>query len=471
MKRFLLCLVVFAPVLLEAQSLTMDQVVRLAQDSTIRAHMSESSVEASRWEHEQFLALRRPQLTLSLTPGYQKMTFEPNNYFYKSRNYNMFNGLTELRLEQKALGIGGEFYASTGLLFTQYFNNTDPARLFSSIPLGIGYSNGLLSYNPFKWEKKIADLKLREADLEYVKELGDIALEAVTLYVNCYTAVSRYEICDRNAEVARTLLSIGREKYDVASVSKNELSALELQSLNAENALFDAREQLESARASLFSFLRIQDNGQPLDLSEPEVPEYRLFNLDEVIALARDCNPARIRGQEQTVSAEQQVRKARIQGRFLQSAIDLNVGLQSTVAQFGDFYQDQKPFIIGNITFKIPIFDGGLARSRTKAAESSLEYAIRAEQETLRDLDLQVSLALRQFNIQQDLIQRTSKALTLADESFDLARELYSEGETDINTFILAQNRKDEAHTNYLNSLRAYFKSLYTLKMLCGPEL
>lgn len=471
MKRFFLCLAVFAPVLLNAQSLTMEQVIRLAQDSTIRAHMSGSYVEESRWEHEQFLALRRPQLSLSLTPGYQNITFEPNNYFYRARNYNMFNGLTELRLEQKALGIGGEFYASTGLLFTQYFNNTDPARLFSTIPVGVGYSNDLISYNPFKWEKKLADLKLREANLEYVKSLGSIALEAVNLYVDCYVALSRYDICERNAEVAGTLLDIGREKFNVASISKNELSALELQSLNAENTLFDAREQLESARSSLLSYLRMQDIGQTLDLTEPDIPEYRIFNTDDVLALAHDYNPDRVRSQVKTVSAEQQVQKAKIQGRFLQSAIDLNVGLQSTAAQFGNVYQGQKPFMVGSITFKIPIYDGGLARSRSNAARSAFEYASRAEQETLRDFDLQVSLALKQFNIQQDLIKRTSKALALADESFELARELYSEGESDINTFILTQNRKDEAHSNYLNSLRNYWKSLYTLKMLCGPEL
>lgn len=471
MKRVLLCLAVFAPVFLNAQSLSMEQVIRLAQDSTIRAHMAESSVEAFRWEHEQFLALRRPQLALMLTPGYQKMSFEPNNCYYRPRDYNMLNAMTELRVEQKALLIGGEFYANTGLLFTRYFDNSEPARLFSTVPVGVGYSNELISYNPFKWEKKLADLKLRESELEYVKSLGSIALEVVNLYVNCYIALARYEICERNAEVTRNLLDIGREKFDIASISKNELSALELHSLNAENALFDAIELLESARISLLSYLKIQDSGQILDLSKPEIQEYRLLNTDEVLTLAHNFNPESIHSQAQKVSAEQEVHKAKVQGRFLQSAVDLNVGLQSTVAQIGNVYHSQNPFVVGSVTFRIPIFDGGLARSRSNAAESALEYASRAEQEVLRDLDLQVNIALRQFNNQQNLIQRTSRALTLADESFDLARELYEEGEVDINTFILAQNRKDEAHTNYLNSLRNYWKSFYTLRMLCGPEL
>lgn len=473
MKRFLLCSAILlgAAILSRAQTLTMDQVVSLAQESTILAHMSAYSAETSRWENEEFLAARRPQLSLSLTPGYQKMSFEPGNYFYKARNYNMFNGFTELRLEQKALGIGGEFYASTGLLYTRHFNGAGPVSLFSTIPVSIGYSNDLISFNPFKWDEKIANLELQEAELEYAKTLGGIALEAVTLYVNCYSAVSRYRICESNAEVAGTLLDIGREKFNVASISKNELSALELQSLNAENSLYDAREQYENARAGLLSYLGIQDEGQPLDLSEPVVPDYRLFKSDEVMTLARNWNPEYVRNQGQTVSAEKQVQKARIQGRFLQSSIDLNVGLQSSGAGIGNIYQGQTPFVIGNVTFKIPILDGGLARSRTKAAESKFEYAVRSEQETLRDIDLQVSTALKQFNIQQDLIQRTMRALSLADESFELARELYSTGETDINTFILAQNRKDEAHNNYLNSLCNYWKSLYTLKMLCGPEL
>lgn len=453
-----------------AQILTLDEVVRIAQDSTVASHMSSSSFQQARWEYEQFLALRRPQISFGMNPGYQKMTFEPATAFYKERNYNMFNALAEIRMEQKALGIGGKFYASTGALWTRYFNQSSPMRLFSSIPLGIGYSNELVAYNPYKWEKELNELKIRNSEKVYRNDLASIALESVKLYMSYYVALSRYDICVTNAEVARRLLSIGREKFGIASISKNELSALELQSLNAENSLFSAGQQMEDARGRLLSYLKIEDKGQPLQLEEPLFPGFKNINADEAVELAKANNPKYLKTCEDIVSARQQAQKAKIQGRFLQTGVDLNFGIQNTSAAFADFYVGQQPFFTGNITFRIPIYDGGLAKSRSKIAEYRLDNARTAEREVARQLELDVITALRDFNIQQDLLDRTRYALNLADESFELVRDLYSNGETDINTFILAQNRKDEAHANYLNSISAYWTSYYTLKMLCDSE-
>lgn len=473
MKRALLSipllLCFFSPGL-QAQTLTMDEAIRIAQDSTIVSHLSGSALQQARWEYEQFLSLRRPQISFGLSPNYQRITFEPETKFYKERNYNMLNTFAELRLEQKALGIGGEFYASTGALWTRYFNQSDPMQLFSAIPVGIGYSNDLIAYNPYKWEKELSELKMSNSEKAYRNDLASIALESVKLYVSYYVALSIYEICVTNADVAQRLLSIGREKFELASIGKNELSALELQSLNAENSLFSARQQMEDARGMLLSYLKIEDRGQSLQLEEPTYPGFKNISADEAVELAKANNPEYLKAYEDIVSARQQAQKAKIQGSFLQIGIDLNVGLQSTSVAFANFYAGQQPFFTGNITLRIPIYDGGLAKSRNKVAEYKLDYAQTAEQEAARQLELNVSVALRDFNIQQDLLQRTRHALNLADESFELARELYSNGETDINTFILAQNRKDEAHTNYLNSLSAYWTCYYTLRMLCDSE-
>lgn len=460
---------ILAPVL-RAQTLTMDQTIKTAQDSTLEAHLGASALMQSQWEYEQFLAGRRPQISFGLNPGYQKITFEPDTRYYKLRNYNMLNTFAEVRLEQKALGTGGEFYASTGALWTRYFNQSGPAGLFSTVPIGIGYSNDLISYNPYKWEKEINDLKLRTSEKEFRHTLGNIALEAARLYVNCYVALEKYDICVNNSKVAADLLEIGREKFSMASISKNELSALELQSINAENSLYNARQQMEDARGRLLSYLKIEDFGQETLLEAPPELEYKVISAEEAVALAKDNNPEYLRNYEQIVSARQQAGKAKAQGRLLQTGIDVNLGLQSTSDAFRNIYAGQQPFVTGSVTLRIPIYDGGLARSRNKVAEYRLEHAETAEREAARQLELNVGLALREFNIQQDLVIRTRRALSLADESFELARDLYSNGETDINTFILAQNRKDEAHTNYLNSLTGFWVSYYTLCMLCDKE-
>lgn len=200
-------------------------------------------------------------------------------------------------------------------------------QLFSAIPVGIGYSNDLIAYNPYKWEKELSELKMSNSEKAYRNDLASIALESVKLYVSYYVALSIYEICVTNADVAQRLLSIGREKFELASIGKNELSALELQSLNAENSLFSARQQMEDARGMLLSYLKIEDRGQSLQLEEPTYPGFKNISADEAVELAKANNPEYLKAYEDIVSARQQAQKAKIQGSFLQIGIDLNVGL------------------------------------------------------------------------------------------------------------------------------------------------
>jgi len=453
---------------LSAQHMSLDGVVRNAQDSAITAYRSKNALEQSRWGYNSFLSGRRPQLNFLLTPGYQKIENEPFTHYWKLRNYNMLNTYAEVRLEQQLNGIGGNFYASTGAMWTEYFGADAASRIFSTVPLGVGYSNDLLGYNPFKWEKMIEDYRMESALKEHSYELERIASEAESYYIDYYVAYTQCQLCESNSKVTQNLVEIGQEKFGIASITKNELLALELQHLNAENSLFDARRELENARGRLLSYLKIQDFGQELVLEKPENPEYLAIDYEQALRSAKTNNPSYRKNSENILVARSKLDKAKAKARVIQTGIDLSVGVQSNAGKFGSAYLGQTPFVIGGITFRIPIFDSGLAKNRVKSSEYGLKVAQSDFDESERTIELQVSTALRDFNSQQDLLQRTTRALDIADDSFRLAEELYGNGQTDINTFFLAQNRKDEAHMNYLKALKGYWDSYYALRVICG---
>lgn len=448
-----------------AQSISMQDAIRIAQDSAITAYASQNALYRSEWEYKQFMATRKPQLAFELTPGYQKFTNDPTLNYYKLRNYNMLNTYGEFRLEQEALGIGGSFYANTGALWTEYFGPDPEQRVFSSIPLGVGYSNDLIGYNSHKWEKAIQDFHIESEQKSHRFELSSIAAKAERYYIACLVANENYEISLVNSDVTGEALQIGREKYAIASITKNELFALELQHVNAENTVFDTKRALDNAREDLFSFLQIEDEGQTLTI--PDMPAFMLIDTDEILKMAKENNPAFRNSQEEIIKAQQRFAKAKVESAFLQTAMDLNLGVQGNNSNFAASYSNQKFFFVGGITLRIPIIDGGLAKSRTKAAEYNLKYSEYMAEEEARKLEVDVNTAIKDFNAQQDLLQRTSAAIELADESFNLARELYGNGDIDINTFILALNRKDDSYKNYLNSLQSYWDSRYTLRKLC----
>lgn len=61
--------------------------------------------------------------------------------------------------------------------------------------------------------------------------------------------------------------------------------------------------------------------------------------------------------------------------------------------------------------------------------------------------------------------------MELADEAYRQANENYANGIADINTFAIAQTRKENAYANYLNALCCCWDAYYRLSMLCGIDI
>ena len=72
MRKILIGFLCSFPLLCQAQSL--EQVIRLAQDSTIAAFRSRYEYEYHQQHFARFEALRKPQLELRLTPNYYNPT-------------------------------------------------------------------------------------------------------------------------------------------------------------------------------------------------------------------------------------------------------------------------------------------------------------------------------------------------------------------------------------------------------------
>ena len=66
-----LCLLLFASVTQTKgqETMSLDQAIRQAQDSTIMAFQSRHEYDSYAWHYDEFLALRKPQLNLRVAPN------------------------------------------------------------------------------------------------------------------------------------------------------------------------------------------------------------------------------------------------------------------------------------------------------------------------------------------------------------------------------------------------------------------
>ena len=469
MRQFLMAFLCSFPLLCQAQ--TLDQVIRLAQDSTITAFQSQFEYQYHLQEYARFEALRKPQLELRFTPNYVKMVTDPTRDYVYIRNFNRFSANAQLMLSQKVLGLGGDAYVGSQALWSEYFrgDQRDMPREFVTMPLFLGYQQSLLGYNPYRWEKVIEDQRMAAARKQLGYQLHKIAEEATTRFFRLACAQGMLDMCLRNKQTADTLYAIAREKAGIAMVTLAELRSLELQRLNAANALLSARNEEQLARESLAAYLRTEVFPEGSRLTVPTHTRTLSLTEEDILDLAREGSPA-IQLQQMALSEarRQQDKTRREQGAKL--GLDLNLGMQQLNSNFFGTLKDPQLYLQGAVTLSIPLVDHGAARKGHAAAVAWQEREAQALREEERALEEDVRTTLDKLRSHQELLSHTAEAVSLADEVFELTAENYANGLCDINTYSLAQSRRDNAYNQHLSALAGYWTTYYHLLTLTQYE-
>lgn len=450
-----------------AQSL--QQVISMAQDSAITAFQSRHEYDYHLAQYAEFEALRKPQLNLELTPNYQRVISDPSRNYVYLRNYDRLSASAQMQLTQKMLGLGGEAYLGTQALWSEYFANdkNDYPRDFVATPIILGYRQTLLGYNPYRWEKAVEDQRLRAARQQHSYELHLIAEEATRRFFQLVCAQGRLDMYERNKQTVDTLYAIAKEKASISMVTLAELRSLELQRLNASNALFTARNEEQIAREALRSYLKLDtlnsrmivpDNPKPLDMS-----------ADAALQMAKTNSPLYQNQKAALMEASHQQQKADKE-KGVNLGLDVNVGLQQVGQTFGEAYRNQQFYMLGTISISVPLMDHGAAKKRYEAATAWTAREASALDEVERALCEDVLTTLENLRSHQLLLEHTAQAVTMADEVFELNAENYANGICDINTYSLAQNRRDNAYNQHLTALGKYWTTYYHLLTLTQHE-
>ncbi len=469
MRKWLLAVVLCIPVLCRAQSLEL--IIRLAQDSTITAFQSRYEYESREAHFAQFEALRKPQLELRFVPNYQRIITDPSRDYVYIRNFNRFSASAQLQLTQKVLGLGGEAYVGSRALWSEYFasDQRDLPREFITMPVVMGYQQSLMGYNPYRWEKVIEESRMAAARKQLNYQLHVIAEEATRRFFRLACAQGMLDMCLRNKQTADTLYAIAREKASIAMVTLAELRSLELQRLNAANALMNARNEEQLARESLAAYLRTDAFPAGTRLSVPTVTPGIPMTNEDALEMARNNSPALQHQQTAVSEALQQQERARKE-RGAKVGVDLNIGLQQLNSNFFGTFKNPQFYMLGAVTLSIPLMDHGAARKGHAAAVAWRQREEQALNEVERALSEDVLTTLDNLRSHEQMLSHTEEAVSLADEVFELTAENYANGLCDINTYSLAQSRRDNAYNQHLTALANYWSTYYHLLTLTQYE-
>lgn len=447
--------------------LSLDRTIQIAADSSLESYRTKNLYLSGYWQYRTYKAQRLPSLTLNLTPVeyYRDITKRYNSVedIDEMRKQESFYAGGNIRIVQNFDLLGGTFYIDSDLGYLRNFGDNTNTQI-STVPIRVGYSQDLLGYNPFKWQRKIEPLKYEKAKKELVYNMEKVSEEATNYFFQLAMAQAEYDLAKENIASSDTLYRIGVERHKIASISQSDLLTLKLDMINAHNTLRNKEIALKRAMFSLASYLNF-DKNTDIHLVLPARPRDMDIPVEKALTLAKENNPQFLGLQQQVLEAEQNVDKTHKESLF-NARFNASIGFNQVASEFKNAYKDPLQQELVNVSVSIPLVDWGVRKGRYNVAKNDLNVTrISTRQEEL-SIEEDVIMTVGDFNVQQNLIGSAEEALDLANMAYNETKQRFLIGKADLNSLTLSLNRQQDAQRNYISALQNYWLSYYKIRKL-----
>ena len=448
-------------------TLDLDRTLRLATDSSLSVQRYQSVYDASRYQYQSWQASRKPQIALESKPVmYERymtqryLSIEDIDVYRQQRMFYSEAGITATQIMENW---GGSFYGSTQLGFLRTFGDDNQTQ-FMTIPVAVGYKQDLLFYNPLKWARQIEPLKLARAEKELAYGIETANEEAVKRFFDLALAQDQLRMAEEYLASCDTIYAIAERRIKIASISKAELSILELEKTNARTSLANARIALVWATKKLATFLGM-DQQTEIELIIPSVITALHVDAAEAVCHARENNPKYLESRQLTAEARREAERAKVE-KNLSMKLDASIGLNQVADHFVDAYRHLLTQDMATVTLSVPLKDWGKRKNAYLAAQSNVDAAERAEQENARDTELDVVLTVAEFNERQTIAETARQALTIAEDAYALTLQRFIRAQANVYDLSLAQSHWQTARQNQITSLENYWLAYYHLRRM-----
>ena len=448
--------------------LTLEQTVAQALGRGPTARAALSTRDAARWRERSFFARLMPQLSFAGTlPNYTRAItpiVQPDGTI-RYLGQRLTRSTAALTLEQPIALTGGTFYVSSALERADIRGDGGASRLWQSTPVTIGLRQQLFRPNTIGWDAREQDLQLSVAERAYVEAREDASATAVGAFFDLYAAQMNLANAETNAAVNDSLFLLSKGRFEVGRIGENDLLQSELALLRARASADEARLQRDRARSSLNLILGLAPDA-PISVAPPAgAPALVAPDPDRAVAEAKRNAARPMELELQEVRAERGLREARLNNGFGMT-VNASYGYNQTAPLFNGAYQSLLNQQTANVSVEVPLIQWRAGRASVEAAqadrqrvETQTQLARATQEQDARFAALQVSQASRQLAL-------ASKADTVGEKRFDIAKNRYIIGKIGISDLFIAQSEKDAARTASIQALRGYWLAYYRLRRL-----
>ena len=474
MTRFLLLITLLALFHItraqdKVMKLKLNEVIDLATKQSIDAFKQKNMYLASYWQYKYYIADKLPFLSVGANPfSYNnsiRQDYVPLDQTWTYSSQKNLTSSASLKVTQNIGLTGGSITASSDLGMSKNFLG-DKQTMYSANQVSLGYKQRLNGYNTFKWKSKIEPLKFEMAKKNFIQSGEDIAVKACTKFFSLVDAQIEINISTTNLANADTLYQIGKGRYQVGTLTQDELLNFELNLMNARLALTKANQGLQRARSDMNSFLGL-DKNVVIECSIPTSISTALqISVDEAIQKSMANNPDILSQNERILEEDSKVSQTKAQNG-LSADISASAGLNQKALIVSDAYKNPNQFQnIALVGLSVPIVDWGKRKGALLMAKSNREVVINSVKQERIDFQQSVLMSVMEFNLQSEQVLNSAKADTIAQMGFDVTMRRFKIGKLDVTRLNLARNDLENAKRAYINSLRKYWVSYFQIRQL-----
>ena len=467
LKKICLALLLILPSFISAQSkkITLEEAIKLAQKISPDYKALTNENQGSYWRFKNYKASFLPQLRFDATlPEFsnytRRITNDLGEDIFVNQNQLIVDG--RLSLAQNVPYTGGILSINSRLERVDIYG-TNAKTGYSVVPFSLSYYQNSLFYNEFKWDKKIEPLIFEESQRDFIEKMEQISLNTNQYYFDLLKAQTQLKISENNLSNQDTLFQIAKGRFRMGKIAENDLLQMELALLNSKNNVTTNTIELKRTSQNFARYLELETEiielGIPLDLP--------LFNVDtqKAITEAQSNRKSVIEFRRKRLQAEKELAKVKGDNR-IELSVNANFGISQQGEVYNELFQNYNKQQLFSVSVGVPIFDWGVSKSKRKIAEANLDLVKNNLTQEKQAFEQEIYLHTLNWSSQRDFLATSKKAQEIATKRYEITKKRYVLGKITITDLNLAQQEKDKAIFEYLNSLENFWTDYYILRRL-----
>lgn len=461
-STFILCLDVFSQTF---NPITISSAIQIAKEKSSAIRGILSTYYQAELEYKNHKANYKPNLAMALTPGrynhsiVQRYLSSEDQDVYRTQE-TLYSS-SQLTLTQKVGFTGGDLFLYSEIGAYKTFGSNGYTQ-FTTIPIGLGYSQQLIGYNAYKWNKRIEEIRFEQAQQQLAYATEGLSAKVSDLFIAALFEQKQLELSKEALAISDTLLKQGYVLEKIGRLTKSSLLLLQFEKSKSEKSLLESESRSKIALRELGEYIGLPNQDEYI-LNAPQLPTPIGMDEKDISAYSALRNPINKQLSLATLSAQQILDKAQKQ-RYAETSFELTVGFNQTGRTFSQAYSRPLRQDIVSIGLNIPLIDWGIRKRTVAKAKEAVFVAKLNEEEATKQLQRESATLLSSYRLHLKMASLAKDNIAIARKLRQESHERFLLGKESLELLLRANQNVQESEQDYIVALKDCWNSYFKLR-------